>query len=282
MKEKVIIVTGANSGIGKEITRELARMGTTVVMAVRNRDKGEKALNEITNETGNQNISLMICDISLGKSIKRFANNFKDSYVKLDVLINNAGCVYSKRQTTTEGYDKSFATNYLGPFQLTRELLQLLKHSAPSRIINVSSGIHKTGTIKFDDLQRKKSYRGMLAYADSKLMLTTYTYELAKRLKNTGVTANVVEPGFVATNLGKNSGSLINTIMFTLIRPIQIPAPEGAKTPVWAATAKELERVTGKCFAKKMEITTAKISYDENIQRSLWETTEELLRQNNI
>jgi NAD(P)-dependent dehydrogenase (short-subunit alcohol dehydrogenase family) len=282
MKEKVIIVTGANSGIGKETARGLARMGATVVMAVRNREKGEKVLNEITKETGNQNIALLICDISLGKSIKRFANNFRDSYARLDVLINNAGCIFGKRQTTTEGIEKTLATNYLGPFLLIRELLPVLKDSAPSRIINVSSGMHKTGTINFDDLQRTKSYRGMLAYADSKLMLTTFTYELAKRLKNTGVTANVVEPGFVATNLGKNSGSIVNTILFTFVRFIQIPAPEGAKTPIWAATAKELERVTGICFSKKKGIPTAKISYDETIQRRLWETTQELLRKNNI
>jgi NAD(P)-dependent dehydrogenase (short-subunit alcohol dehydrogenase family) len=278
MSEKVIIVTGANSGIGKETAKGLSRIGATVVLVVRNRDKGEKALKEITDETGNPNTSIMICDVSSRNSIKRFTKNFQDNYARLDVLINNAGAVFSKRQNTPEGYEKTFATNYLGPFLLTHNLLPVLKASAPSRIINISSGMHKTGRINFDDIQREKGYRGMLVYADSKLMLTTYTYELAKRLKDTGVTANVVEPGFVSSGFGNNSGSLINAIIFTLVRALQIPVHEGAKTPIWAAIAPELERVTGKCYAKNKEITTAKISYDPYVQKRLWETTEKLLR----
>lgn len=277
MKGKVIIITGSNSGLGKETARELAGMGATVVMVVRNRDRGERALDEIIQDTQNQNTALMICDISSSESIRRFAANFKDSYSRLDVLINNAGAVFMNHQTTQEGFEKTIATNYLGPFLLTHELIPVLKQSAPSRIINISSGMHKTGKIDLKRLRRRKGYRGMMAYANSKLMITTYTYALARRLQNTGVTANVVEPGFVATDLGKNSDSIMASIMFTIVRPLQVPVEEGVKTIIWAASAGELKEITGRCFAKKKETKTSNISYDEKVQKDLWRETERLL-----
>jgi NAD(P)-dependent dehydrogenase (short-subunit alcohol dehydrogenase family) len=277
MKDKVIIVTGSNSGLGKETAKELARMGATVVMVVRNRDKGERALEEIIRDTKNQNTALMICDVSSPESIRRFVANFKDSYARLDVLINNAGAVFMNRQTTKEGFEKTIATNYLGPFLLTHELLPILNKSAPSRIINISSGMHKTGKIDFESLRGRKSYRGMMVYANSKLMLTTYTNALAQRLQSTGVTANVVEPGFVATEMGKNSGSIMASIMFKIVRPLQVPVEEGAKTIIWAASSKELKDVTGRCFAKQKETETCRISYDEKVQEDLWKNTERLL-----
>jgi NAD(P)-dependent dehydrogenase (short-subunit alcohol dehydrogenase family) len=277
MKDKVIIVTGSNSGLGKETAKELARMGATVVMVVRNRDKGERVLEEIIQDTKNQNTALMICDVSSPESIRRFVANFKDSYARLDVLINNAGAVFMNRQTTKEGFEKTIATNYLGPFLLIHDLLPILKKSAPSRIINISSGMHKTGKIDFENLRGRKTYRGMMVYANSKLMLTTYTNALAQRLQSTSVTANVVEPGFVATEMGKNSGSIMASIMFKIVRPLQVPVEEGAKTIIWAASSKELKDVTGKCFAKQKETETCRISYDEKVQEDLWRHTERLL-----
>lgn len=277
MKGKVCITTGSNSGIGKETALALAKMDGTVVMAVRNRERGERAKIEIVNQSGNKSVDLMICDVSSTDSIRHFAEEFQDKYDRLDVLINNAGAVFNKRDVTAEGFELTLAVNYLGPFLLTHQLLALLKSSAPSRVISLSSGLHKSGKIDLSDLQSEKSYGGMKVYAKAKLMVIMFTYELAKRLEGTGVTANVVEPGFAATNLGRNSGSLRSSIMFKLVRPMQISARKAAETSVYLASSDEVKDVTGKCFTKMHETTTAPISYDQQLQRELWDKTEELL-----
>ena len=194
MKGKVCVVTGANSGIGKETALALAGMGATVVMVVRSIERGEKAKNEILSQTTNASIDLMTCDISLMESIRHFATEFKQKYTQLDVLINNAGAVFNNRQATKEGFERTVAANYIGPFLLTNELLPLLKASAPSRIINVSSGLHKSGKIDLNDLQSTKNYNGMKVYSNSKLMVIMFTYELARRLEGTAVTVNCSNP----------------------------------------------------------------------------------------
>ena len=153
----------------------------------------------------------------------------------------------------------------------------MLRLKTPSRIINISSGMHKTGKIDFDDMMFEKRYKGMEVYASTKLMLTMYTYALAERLKGTGITANVVEPGFVATNLGANMGGFWDKLAFTLVRPMQISAVKGAETSIWAASEADLEKVSGKTFAKKAEIKSAEITYDREIQERLWKDTTKLL-----
>ncbi len=158
MKGKICIITGSNSGIGKETAIGLAEMGTTIVMVVRNQERGEKVRTEIIKQTGNNSVDLMICDLSSMGSIRHFVEEFKKKYDRLDVLINNAGATFSKREVTSEGFERNFAVNYLGPFLLTHELLELLKSSAPSRIINVSSGLAKNGKVDLDDLQSEKSF----------------------------------------------------------------------------------------------------------------------------
>ena len=278
MEGKIIIVTGSNSGIGKATAKALAGMGAAVVMAVRSGERGEMARAEIAEETGNESVSVMVCDVASRDSIKRFSDEFRSRHDRLDVLINNAGAVFAKRQLSVDGIESSMAVNYLGPFLLTRELFSLLEASAPSRVVNVSSGLSGTGEIDFDDLQREKGYKGMQAYAGSKLMLTTYTFELARRLEGTGVTANVVEPGFVATNLGRNSGSLLNSVMFTLVRPMQITPEKAAENSVYAAASPDLEGVTGKVFAKKQEKEPPPFTQDGEARRRLWEETLQLLR----
>ena len=277
MSGKICIVTGSNSGIGKETAFALAEMGAAVVMVVRNQEKGEKALAEIIEKTGNKSISLMICDMSLIASIRDFAREFKTKYSRLDVLVNNAGGEFSKREVTPEGFERTFAVDYLAPFLLTYELLDLLKVSAPSRIINVSSGLAKNGKVNFDDLQSMKDYKGMQVYSNAKLMLMMFTYELSKRLAGTGVTANVLMPGFVATNLGKNSGILWSSIMFKMVRPMQINAKKGAETSVYLASSDEVRDVTGKCFAKKKESAVCPASNDASLQKRLWNETITLL-----
>ncbi len=277
MSGKICIVTGSNSGIGKETALALLEMDATVIMVVRNQEKGQKVLNEIISQTGNHSVSLMLCDMSSIASIRSFAKEFRKKYDRLDVLVNNAGAQFSKREVSPEGFERTFMVDYLAPFLLTYELLDSLKASAPSRIVNVSSGLAKNGKINFDDLQSLKDYKGMQVYSNAKLMLMMFTYELSRRLEGTGVTANVLMPGFVATNLGKNSGSLLSSIMFRMVRPMQINAKKGAETSVYLASFDELRDVSGKCFSKKKEVVTCPASYDESMQKRLWNETLALL-----
>jgi len=285
MKGRICIITGSNSGIGKETAIGLAKMGATIVMVVRDQERGEKARIEIVKQTGNDSVDLMICDLSSMSSIRHCAEEFKKKYDRLDVLINNAGAVFNKREVTPEGFERTLAVNYLGPFLLTRELMDLLKSSAPSRIINVSSGLAKDGKVDLDDLQSEKNYPRTKAYSrrhapvydNAKLMVMMFTYELARRLKGSGVTVNVLMPGFTATNLGKSSGSLTSSIMFKMVRPMQQSAKKGAETSVYLASSNEVKDTTGKCFAKKKEVKTCLASYDEELQKRLWNKTESML-----
>lgn len=277
MKDKVCIVTGSNSGIGKETTLALAEMGATVVMVVRNKELGEAALAEIIAETGSNTIDLMICDLSSMNTIRDFATAFKGKYDRLDVLINNAGAVISDRQITDDGFERTLAVNYLAPFLLTHELLPLLKDSAPTRVLNLSSGLAKRANVNLDDLQSELNYKSMKVYGSAKLKIIMYTYEMARRLKDTGVSVNVVLPGFVATNLGRSSGSFASRIMFGMMKPFQLSPKEGAETSVYVATTPEIEGLTGKCFEKKKETETSEVSYNVDIQKQLWDSTVGLL-----
>jgi len=277
LKDKVCIVTGSNSGIGKETALDLAEMGAVVVMVVRNKERGEVACLEIIEQSGNSSVDLMICDLCSMDSIRSFASEFKNKYNRLDVLVNNAGAVFNKKQVTPEGFELTFAVNYLAPFLLTQELLPLLKTSTPSRVINLSSGLHKSAKLDLGDLQSESSYKSMSVYATTKLMVIMHTYELARRLKDTGVSVNVVLPGFVATNLGRNTGSLMSRIMFGMMKPFQLSAKEGAETSVYVASSNNLQGVTGKCFSKKEVIETSETSNDVDLQKQLWNTTVSLL-----
>jgi NAD(P)-dependent dehydrogenase (short-subunit alcohol dehydrogenase family) len=277
MKGRICVVTGSNSGIGKETALGLAKMGANVVMVVRNQQKGEAAKAEIIEKSGDKSIDLMLCDLSSMKSIKNFANEFKAKYSKLNVLINNAGAQLSKRELTEEGFERNLAVDYLGPFLLTHELLNLLKAGAPSRVINITSGLHKSGKVDLNDLQSERKYNGMQAYRNAKLMLIMFTYELAERLKGTGVSVNTAMPGFVATNLGKNSGSAVGSLMFSMVRPMQISASEGADTSIYLASSPEVEGVTGRIFKERREVSSAPLSYDQSLRKQLWVKTEEML-----
>jgi NAD(P)-dependent dehydrogenase (short-subunit alcohol dehydrogenase family) len=277
MKGRLCIVTGANSGIGYQTALGLAKQKATVILVTRDQEKGKKALTAIQEATGNNSLYNMHLDVSNMKSIDRFTREFTDRFTCLHVLINNAGAAFSNRQTTEEGYEKTIAINYLGPFKLTHNLLPILREKTPSRIINVGSGMHKTAKADLDDLMMEKNYKAMQVYAASKLLITAYTLALAERLHGTGVTANVVEPGFVATNLGSNMGSFWHKLSFKLVRPMQISAEQGAETSIWAATDPELEDVSGKAFAKKKETETAPIVHDKEFQDRLWDETTKLL-----
>lgn len=277
MKGKICVVTGSNSGIGKETSLGLASMGATVVMVVRNRDRGEAARNDIETKTGSRLTDLMICDLSSMGSIRQLAEAIRKKYDRLHVLVNNAGAVFQDRQVTVDGLERTLAVNYLAPFLLTHELLPLLRESAPSRVVNVTSGLHTSGKVDLGDLQSEKKYDGMTTYADAKLMVVMFTYELARRLEGTGVTVNVVHPGFAATNLGRNTGSLLSNVEFALMRPFQLTAKKAAETSIYLASSHEVEGVTGKYFHGKRELTSSPVSYDKQMQRSLWDATVGLL-----
>lgn len=277
MKERVCIVTGSNSGIGKETALALANMEAKVVMVVRNREQGEVARDDVIERSGKSSIDLMICDLASMGSIRQFTEAFKNKYGRLHVLINNAGAVFYDRQITVDGFERTIAVNYVAPFFLTNELLPLLQASAPSRVINLTSGLHTSGKIDFDDLQSGKHYDGMSAYRNAKLMVVMFTYELARRLEGTGVTVNVVHPSFAATNLGKNTESRRASLMFKLMRPFQISAKKAAETSVYLASSPEVEGVTGKYFRRKQEAISSPVTYDRQMQKRLWDVTVELL-----
>lgn len=278
MQGKVCIVTGANSGIGKATSLGLAQMGATVVMVCRERTKGEEAQNEIKTKSGNDAIDLLLADLSSQDSIRQLVENFLQHYTQLHVLVNNAGGVNLSRRVTVDGFEMTFAVNYLAPFLLTNLLLDKLKASAPARIVNVSSESHQSAYIKMDDLQLEKKYRLMRAYGQSKLALVLFTYELARRLQGTGVTANCLHPGFVATNIGQSGvGRVGRSIVKLIFSSLGISPEEGAKTSIYLASSPDIEGVTGKYFVKSIPVRSAPISYDESLQRQLWEESAKLV-----
>jgi NAD(P)-dependent dehydrogenase (short-subunit alcohol dehydrogenase family) len=278
MQGKVCMVTGANSGIGKATALGLAQMEASVVMVCRDHPRGEAAQSEIKAKSGNNAVDLLLADLSSQQSIRQLVENFKQRYTQLHVLINNAGVYMLTRRATVDGLEMTFAVNYLSPFLLTNLLLDVLKASAPARIVSVSSGAHEAGYIKMDDLQAEKRYRPMRAYGQSKLALVLFTYELARRLEGTGVTANCLHPGFVATNIGQGGLGLIGrTVAKFIVALLGISPEEGAKTSIYLASSPDVEGVTGKYFVKSTPKESALISYDESLQRQLWEESAKLV-----
>jgi NAD(P)-dependent dehydrogenase (short-subunit alcohol dehydrogenase family) len=278
LKNKICVITGANSGIGKETSRGLAALGTKLVMVTRDKEKGEATRDELLKQTGNQNIVLMQCDLSSIHQVKHLSEELTSLYNHIDVLINNAGALFSKRTVTNENLECSFTVNYLAPLYLTHLVLPSLMVGSSCRIINLTSGLHKQGTVRFDDLQNQIQYNSMKAYSNAKLMVILGTYYLARLLKDSGVCVNAVQPGFAATNLGKNSGSLVQEVMFGAVRFMQTTASKAAETSIYLASSPDVEGVTGMCFAKKKPVKTSLESYDEDKQRKLYEISLEILK----
>jgi retinol dehydrogenase-14 len=274
--QKTILVTGANSGIGKATAQGLAALGARVVMACRSPKRGEKARRDIVRRTGNDGVSLLVADLSTTAGVRGLARDFLAGHDRLDVLINNAAILTSRRRVTSEGFEMQFFVNHLAPFLLTNLLLDTIAASAPARIINVTSTAHSSGTIDFDDLQCERNYRGYKMYANTKLMNVVFTYELARRLEGTGVTANCVHPGIIHTNLLRNFSSLMN-IVFHAFQVFFKKPEEGADTPVYLAASPDVEGVTGKYFKYRATLGTTRESNDRDVQRRLWEASERLL-----
>ena len=277
MKGKIVMITGANSGIGKAASQALAKMGATVVMVARNREKGEAAASDIIKESQNSSVDLLIADLSSLESVRQLSTEFHSNYSKLHVLINNAGLFNQRRSVTTDGYENTFATNYLAPFLLTNLQMDILKSSAPSRIINVSSVGHYNGHVNFEDLNLEKDYGGWKAYGQSKLALVLFTHELAKKLTGTGVTVNSVHPGTVATNIWSRPLGPAGFIM-SIPKLFMTSPQKGAETIVYLASSPDAGNVNGEYWDKMKTKKSSDESYDEEIAQRLWEISVKLTR----
>jgi len=275
MKDKICLITGASSGIGKATALGLARMGATVVMAARSRSHGKAALEEIKSVSGNPAIELLLADLSSQTAIHQLAQDFKERYSNLHVLINNAGIAPIKRSVTVDGLESVFAVNYLAPFLLTNLLLDRLKSSAPARVVNVAGEYHRKATIRFDDLMSEQDYNGSQANNQAKLALILFTYELARRLEGTGVTVNCLHPGAVATDAPLKDPDLPSFagLMYRLVRLFFLSPEKGAQTSIYLASSPEVEGVTGQYFIKNAPVKSSPESYDVAIAKRLWEVS---------
>jgi len=277
MQGKICVVTGANSGIGKETVRGLARMGAHIVMACRNAEKGQAALEEIRREPGAGQIDLLVAELGSQSAVRDLAAQIRSNYPRLDVLINNVGALFSKRRLSSDGIEMTMALNHLGVFLLTLSLLDLLKASAPSRIVNVSSAAHERAKIDFADLQfEHRKYAGFSAYGQSKLMMNLFTVELARRLKGTGVTVNSLHPGLVSTNFGSEGGGAGFKAIFGLIRPFMLTSEQGAQTTLHMATSAEGAERSGDYFVKSKPAKPNSLSLDPQLAAQLWQVSESL------
>ena len=273
----IVIVTGANSGIGKATARALASTGARVILACRSTVRGEAALEEISREAGSERVELMELDLASFESVRAFARRFADRYDRLSCLVNNAGVIVRERRFSADGYELQFAVNHLGHFLLTAELFPLLAASAPARVVTVSSGAHKIGRIEFSDINLDRRYTVFGAYARSKLANVLFTRELSRRAAGTGVTANCVHPGGVATRFGidRETGAGSGIMRFV---SLFMAAPEkGAETSVYLATSPQVSNTSGEYFVKKLPRRPGRRALDDALARRLWEESERIV-----
>jgi NAD(P)-dependent dehydrogenase (short-subunit alcohol dehydrogenase family) len=280
MTGKTVVVTGGNSGIGRETAVGLAGAGARVLVTARDRARGEAAVEDIARRARSGQVELVVFDLASLASVRAGAAEILERCERLDVLVNNAGIVLSERQLTPDGLEATFAVNHLGPFLLTELLLDRLKASAPSRIVNVASTAHKGAPrgLDFDDLQSERRYRAMPAYSRSKLANIYFTTELAKRLAGTGVTANCLHPGTVATGYGRD-GDTRGVFAFGLrvIKPFILTPEQGARTSVYLASSPEVAEVSGRYFVRCRPRTPSKAAQDGEAAAQLWEASEKLV-----
>lgn len=278
MQNKNILITGATAGIGLETAKALAKQGANVYVHGRDAAKAQKAVDEIIRFSKNKNVGFFTADLSSQKEVRRLADEVKAKLERLDVLINNAGGVFQQRQLSVDGIEMTLANNHLSYFLLTHLLLDLLKKSAPSRIVNVASHSHYSGKFNFDDINMERGYSIMKAYERSKLGNVLFTMELAERLKGTGVTVNALHPGVVKTGIaGKNTGKLVVWAwkVFEIYQGAISPE-EGAKTSVYLASSPEVEGETGKYYADSKHKWHSKYSQTEGLKEKLWEVSAKL------
>ena len=284
MKDKSVLITGGNAGLGLETAVALATMGAAVTITARDAARGDAARQEIIERSGAdpQQVEVMALDLASTDSIRRFAEAFLATHPRLDVLVNNAGLILSERTETEDGFETTFGVNHLGHVLLTDLLLDRLKASAPARIVVVASEAHKFAIdgLNFDDLQCEGRFWSYRVYGRSQLANIYFTRALAKRLEGTGVTVNAVHPGSVATRFGRDGDTRLTTALTTFVaRPFSRTPEEGARTQVWVASAPELEEVSGGYFSssKPADTSISKVARDDEAAERLWTVSRELL-----
>jgi NAD(P)-dependent dehydrogenase (short-subunit alcohol dehydrogenase family) len=277
---QVVIITGGNSGIGKETAVGLARMGATVVITARNPGRGAAAIDEIRRRSGNDSAQVMELDLADFATIRSFAAEFLDRFDRLDVLVNNAGGLLTERRVTEQGFEMAFGVNHLGHFLLTDLLLDRLSASAPSRIVPVASLAHRLARkgLAFDDLQSERHYRAMNAYAKSKLANILFTTELARRLDGTGVTVNCVHPGVVRSGFGSaDDTSGFQRVSMVLGSPFFIGPAKGADSVIYLASSPQIDGPGGGYYVRRKLHRPSKAARDTVAARRLWDVSEALV-----
>jgi len=276
--DKICMITGANAGLGKESAIQLAKKGFHVVMVCRNKDRAVEARKEIINSSDNKNVDILLSDLASLNSVRKLAEDFKGKYNKLHVLINNAGVFNYQRVLTVDNYESTFAVGYLSHFLLTNLLLELVVQSTPSRIINVSSDIHKYFGIRMDDLMSEKKYSPQKAYSNTKFALVLFTYALNKKLKGKDVSVNAVAPGHAKTNMTKPVNKISKIVMaIQLMLSGGGSVEKAAKSQIYLAHSSNVEGISGKYFKKCKQVKSHKKTYDASLQEELWNISEKLV-----
>jgi NAD(P)-dependent dehydrogenase (short-subunit alcohol dehydrogenase family) len=276
MAGKSVLVTGGTGGIGMATAAGLAALGARVGITGRDQARAEAAAAGIRAATGNPAVDVFAADMSVQAQVRRLAAQVAATYPRLDVLVNNVGGFWAHRHVTTDGLERTFALNHLASFLLTNLLMDRLTASAPARIITVSSGAQARGRIDFDDLQGERNYSGQRAYSQSKLATVMFTYELARRLEGTGVTATVLHPGVVRTSFGAEDQAAHFAFVIRAARPFMKTPAQGAVTPVYLASSPQVEGITGRYFANRKPKTSAKTAYDTAATGRLWQASADL------
>jgi retinol dehydrogenase-12 len=279
MHGKLCLVTGATAGIGKVAATALAAQGAEVVITGRNPQKTKDTADQIKSETGNSSVDYHLANFSDLQQVSNLAEAFKERHTHLDVLLNNAGTYFNTRKKTIYGVEMTFLVNHLAPFLLTNLLLDVIRASAPARIINVASAAHNFATLDFDDLGFERGYFGFKAYARSKLANVLFTYELARRLHGSGVTVNTVHPGHVATDIWKTNFSIFGPAFKFINSLFGLTPEQGADTLIYLASSPDVAHITGQYFIKRKAVPSSPLSHDENAVRQLWEVSEKIVSQ---
>jgi NAD(P)-dependent dehydrogenase (short-subunit alcohol dehydrogenase family) len=276
MAGRTVLVTGGSGGIGKATALGLARLGAHLAITGRDRGRTEGAAREIRSAGGGQ-VDVFVADLSAQSEVRRLADEVLERLAGIDVLVNNVGGYWDTRHVSADGLERTFALNHLAPFLLTNLLLERLKEGAPARVIVVASNAHTLGRIDFDDLQGARAYSGARAYNQSKLANVLFTYELARRLRGSSVSANALHPGVTSTAFGSEDPGRVQRRFVPFMRPFMKTPARGAATPIHLASAPELARVTGRYFANRKPKQSAKASYNEAAAARLWRVSADLV-----
>jgi retinol dehydrogenase 14 len=276
MAGKTVLVTGGSGGIGKATALGLAAMGAHLAITGRDRGRAEDAAREIRTTGGGQ-LDVFVADLSSQSEVRRLADEVLQRLPRIHVLVNNVGGYWNTRHVTADKLERTFALNHLAPFLLTNLLLERLKQSAPSRVVTVASHAQAMGRIDFDDLQEERSYSGARAYNQSKLANVLFTYELARRMRATSVTANALHPGVVRTSFGAGDPALVQRLFIPFLLHFMKSPAQGAATSIYLASAPDLEQVTGRYFANSKPTRSSKRSYDEAAATRLWQVSARLV-----